>query len=219
MLFFGHSGLTLGAAELLAAVISGKFSGLRARGDTAAGDCPGSSSGTAGSLSPGIAARAGSLSFPRALAKRVDYRLVLLGSLLPDIIDKPLDGVLLAGVYGSGRIFGHTLVFSLILVLWGIFRYTRSGKAGALSLSFGTLMHLLTDEMWEVPRTLFWPLLGWSFEKGDVGHWVSGWLHNLLTNPEVYIPEILGAIVIAELVWRLLRKKKLSSFLCTGSID
>lgn len=54
----------------------------------------------------------------------IDYRLVLLGSLLPDIIDKPLGRLILKDMLGNRRIYAHTLVFLLLLVGTGIFFWT-----------------------------------------------------------------------------------------------
>ena len=49
-------------------------------------------------------------------ADPIDYRLVAAGTNLPDLIDKPLGIYLLGRQLGSGRIYGHTLLFGLSLV-------------------------------------------------------------------------------------------------------
>jgi hypothetical protein len=52
------------------------------------------------------------------LKVKMDYRLIIIGSLLPDIIDKPVGMILLP--LNNGRVFGHTLLFILILLLIGL---------------------------------------------------------------------------------------------------
>ena len=52
-------------------------------------------------------------------AHPIDYRLVAAGAILPDLIDKPLGIYLLRRQLGSGRIYGHTLLFGLVLVAGG----------------------------------------------------------------------------------------------------
>ncbi len=89
------------------------------------------------------------------LKVKMDYRLIIIGSLLPDIIDKPVGMIILP--LHNGRVFGHTLLFILILLLIGL-KYRKF-----LFLSFASFLHLIEDEMWKEPKTLFWPLLGFEF--------------------------------------------------------
>ena len=95
----------------------------------------------------------------------VDYRLILLGSMLPDIIDKPL-GVWL---HLSGRAIAHTMVFSVVLVAAALTLFAWRRSVGLLCLAFASVIHLVLDQMWLTPRTLFWPAYGWSFERGAAG--------------------------------------------------
>lgn len=85
----------------------------------------------------------------------VDYRLVILGSLLPDIIDKPLGNIILHDALNNGRIIGHSFAFLLLLAVIGI-----TYKKGVLYAAYGVLTHLILDWMWLNPVTLLWPLLG-----------------------------------------------------------
>ena len=109
---------------------------------------------------------------------------VLVGTLVPDLIDKPiyyglkwttgLAGSELFLVHGT-RSFGHTGVFTLLLALLAFI--SRSKKLAALSL--GSLSHLLLDAFsFYLPHYLqdegqlgevffaipiLWPLRGWEF--------------------------------------------------------
>ncbi|MFP3975182.1 MAG: hypothetical protein ACLFVK_03050, partial [Dehalococcoidia bacterium] len=67
-----------------------------------------------------------------AIARVIDYRIALIGSMLPDIIDKPLGIYIFTETFSNGRIYAHTLLFFLVLLLIGLFRYIRSGGIGFL---------------------------------------------------------------------------------------
>ncbi len=145
---------------------------------------------------------------------RIDYRLVLVGSMLPDILDKPTT---------SSRAFAHTLLFILIIALIGLYVYQRRGRSGMLILSFGSFLHLLLDEMWASPTTLFWPIYGWhlwGFAPGDFMELILMIIRGLKTNPQalVIVGEIVGAIVIAGFILELFWRKKTSVFIKTGVI-
>jgi inner membrane protein len=148
----------------------------------------------------------------------IDYRMVLIGSMLPDIIDKPLGIYLLADEIGNGRIYGHTLLFFLALVILGIFLYYYRRNAALLLVSAGTFVHLVLDQMWENPHTLFWPLFGAAFERHETEGWLPGLLESLTTNPSTYISEVFGALIIGIFAWHILRNKNLIGFLKTGHI-
>ena len=69
--------------------------------------------------------------------------MVLLGSMLPDIIDKPL-GEALFGTPAMGRTIAHTLLFLLLL---GLAAFYLSDLRMAWVAS-GVLAHFLLDFMW-----------------------------------------------------------------------
>ena len=188
MLAFGHAGLTLGAAAL-----------------------------TAGSLGQGrLPARSG-YGWLVSLSARLDIRWLLVGSLLPDIIDKPLGLWLLGDTLASGRVYCHTLLFAGLLTLGGWY-LSRRGQRWLRALSFGVLAHLVLDQMWLSPQTLFWPLLGTSFPPIDVSGWFEGILGALFSRPDVFIPEILGAGVLIWFLWQLARRHQLKDFLRHGRL-
>ena len=43
-------------------------------------------------------------------ARRIDYRVVLLGAIISDVIDKPIGRIFFREEFESGRLFGHTLL-------------------------------------------------------------------------------------------------------------
>jgi hypothetical membrane protein len=143
---------------------------------------------------------------------------VLVGSLLPDIIDKPVGMLLFRNFFSNGRIFSHTLLFLAILTVAAVYLYRKKGQTWLVALSFGTFIHLILDGMWLAPRTLLWPVYGWAFERIDLSHWPQDWLYDLMTNPGVYIPEITGAtVLIIFMIW-LVYRRKVYAFVTKGEI-
>jgi inner membrane protein len=149
----------------------------------------------------------------------LDYRWLLVGSMLPDIIDKPLGIWLLREALSNGRVFGHTLLFAGLLMAAGLYLYVARRRLGLLCLALGTLAHLILDEMWLTSRTLLWPAYGFSFEKGIVEDWLPRILNSLVTEPTVYVPEIIGALLLAVFFSDLIRRGRLTSFLRSGRVD
>jgi LexA-binding, inner membrane-associated putative hydrolase len=126
------------------------------------------------------------------LSVRFDYRLVLIGSLLPDIIDKPLGYVL--GL--EGRVWAHTLVFLFAVLLVSF----APGLWSLRFLAFGVGTHYLVDRLWETPRTLLYPAFGWSFSP--VAFDTERWVYALLHDPLVQAGEIVGAAILLLFGWR-----------------
>ncbi len=151
----------------------------------------------------------------RSWIRGIDYRLVLVGSILPDIIDKPV--FLLFGNTAtlSGRDYAHTLLFTLVLLIGGLvlLRYRRSWL---LTISLSTLVHLILDQMWSYSVILLWPLLG-PLPGAETADWTYNRLFDLLTVPEIYIPEITGLVILLILFYRLVRKKEIIGFI-TGAL-
>jgi membrane-bound metal-dependent hydrolase YbcI (DUF457 family) len=119
---------------------------------------------------------------------KADLAFLALGSMLPDIIDKPL-GLIAFGSPSMGRTFAHTLLFLLLLI--GLSIYTRDIRLK--SMSWGVLAHLALDSMWNSPVTILWPLLGDFPEvhRLDTLSYLEA-IFSGLRNPGILIPELLG---------------------------
>ena len=214
MLILGHVGVTLGAAVLLDRVIS-KSPPYFAIHDKA--DKHNRSS------SESVAAQAGNPSTTSSafasLANHIDIRILLIGALLPDIIDKPVGHYFFRDTFSTGRIYCHTLLFAVILLLAGLYLYTSRKKLWLLVLSFGTFIHLILDQMWLQPRTLLWPLYGLTFEREDLTDWTLDILRNLVSLPQVYVIEIIGVTVIIWFIATLIRNKTVYAFIKKGIVS
>jgi inner membrane protein len=121
------------------------------------------------------------------------------GSILPDLIDKPIGQYFFAKAFDqNGRIFSHTLLFLIVIAISGIYFYLSQKKTWILYLAFGVLMHLVLDSMWQTPETLLWPFLGWHFSRSehtDLKSWLNKLFMELTHDPSLYVPEIIGFLV------------------------
>ena len=211
MFLFGHAGITLGAAALLANTFP-KCCFSKTAGNEAT-EASSRSSKVTRTLSnlPGYKA-----SWFASLGNCIDIRLLLIGSLLPDIIDKPIGTLLFRETFSSGRIFFHTLFTAILITLAGLYIYKRNRKTSLLAISFGTFTHLIFDQMWRTPRTLFWPIYGMAFDRADITDWIWNLLHVVGTDPQYYIPELVGAAILVWFTVVLVRKQKIVYFLKCG---
>lgn len=95
----------------------------------------------------------------------IDPRYLAIGAILPDLIDKPIGEVIFASTFANGRIIGHTLLFSLLLFLIGLYLYEKRRDIWGLSFAAGSFLHIFEDQMVLDLQTFFWPLFGWSFPR------------------------------------------------------
>ena len=151
---------------------------------------------------------------------KIDYRMVLIGSDLPDIIDKPIGAVLFRNTFHNSRIFCHTLLFVVILLAIGIALglKNKNFKNNLLVLWFCGSIHLILDSMWLFKGILFWPFLGWKFPTRADGNWASDDLQRLLTDPTYYGPELLGFLILVYFALKLIRQGKFKRFIYTGEM-
>ena len=136
----------------------------------------------------------------------VDYRLVMLGALLPDVIDAPFGGIR----------YAHTLVASaaVLAVVMVATVGKRRLRRRLLGVPIGMLVHLVLDGVWTDARVFWWPFRGWSLAT-------AGRLPSLAHPVGVTVAEeIAGALA---LVWCWVRfgladPGRRSRFLRTGRL-
>jgi len=146
--------------------------------------------------------------WPPSFTSMVDYRILLFGAILPDIIDKPLGFLWL----DNGRVFCHTLLFFIVITAIGLYLYQAYNKIALLVVSFGCGIHLILDGMWLEPRTFYWPVYGLSFDRigsGSIGSWFEMIIEGLISNPVVYLGEIFGGLIIVAFINRVFSDRKL----------
>lgn len=152
-----------------------------------------------------------------SLGRRVDLRVLLVGSLLPDMIDKPI-GLLLSGMFGY-RLPGHSLLFLAVVAFAGLALYFSRHKNWLLVLAFGVFMHLVLDEMWLDTKALLWPLQGFSFPR--IYHtdlWHSPASSEGIPPLKFYISEGVGMAVLGWIAWVVVRRGKVRAFIRRGLV-
>jgi hypothetical protein len=159
-------------------------------------------------------------------AARLPRRELLLGTLLPDLIDKPLyyglswleraRGAELGLISGT-RTFGHTAVLLLAIAISAYFR--RSPATGAIALGMAT--HLALDGVFDSLRgievamsllpAMLWPFLGRGFpvaQAEGLGEHLSA-----LREPVLLGGEAVGVLLLGWDFWKSSHRAELAAFL------
>ena len=138
----------------------------------------------------------------------LDLRILTLGAILPDLIDKPLGHLLLPE--NNGRIYAHSLVLLILLAVLSI-KFRK-----VIPLTIGVGFHQLLDMMFLDPRTTLWPLLG-NFETTEFSTRV--WIDHLY-RPSVIAGELIGMVIIVIFIlrFRLYLSERFIKFIRTGRI-
>lgn len=83
-----------------------------------------------------------------------------IGSVLPDIIDKPMGYIIFNSSLDSGKIYFHSLGLFLVFFIAGIIIWKWYHSNSFLGISMGILVHQLVDLMWMQPVKWYYPFLG-----------------------------------------------------------
>jgi hypothetical protein len=110
----------------------------------------------------------------------------IIGSVLPDLIDKPVGYILFGDTIGSGRIYTHGLLLCAIILLAGLLLWRFRSNPAGIALATGVFLHQILDLMWQDPVTWYYPLAGplktrsvedyaFTLLKTDLASW-SEWI-------------------------------------------
>ncbi len=135
---------------------------------------------------------------------RFDYRLLLVGAILPDVVD----------IFSGGAWVMHTVLASVValaIVMLATKRHKPSRRR-LLALPIGMFLHLIFDGAFSSASLFWWPIAGFSFQDAQLPSSTRMSLNVLL--------EIFG---VAMLLWAW-RQFNLSSrsarehFISTGQL-
>lgn len=210
MFVFGHAGVTIGTAMIIDAITCRGQRPARAGLALDIGRCADPKNASANA--PGKPALL-------PIRRWLDYRLLVVGSMLPDIIDKPLGQAILKDSISNGRIYAHSWLFILVTGIVGTWLFRSKGQGWLLTLAFGSLMHDLEDQMWGWPESWLWPAKGWGFPREDLTGWLPDMFHALATDPEVFIPELFGIGFLVYAAVKVFAGRRLVYALKTGRIE
>jgi membrane-bound metal-dependent hydrolase YbcI (DUF457 family) len=109
-----------------------------------------------------------------------------LGGILPDLIDKPLGHIILKNSLDYGRIYGHGVIFFLLVLLAGLLAWHRWHSVAGIALALGVLSHEFLDVMWMEPANWYYPFLG-PFQSEHITDFFAGGLLRELSNPSEWM--------------------------------
>lgn len=145
----------------------------------------------------------------------------MIGSMLPDMIDKPIGEFIFFNTFNNGRIFAHTLLFIILLTILAVlaYKYWKTNSFGVLALA--TAFHIIQDGMMFKPRTFFWPLYGLDFPKYNFQDYIPFVINNWINNPKMIFNEILFILGLIAFIYYfgLYRTENLKNFIYKGKLQ
>ncbi len=108
------------------------------------------------------------------------------GSILPDLIDKPLGYLVLEGSVNFGRIYFHSLVLLLAFVVAGVLVWWKYRSFIGIALALGVLSHQVLDLMWAEYWNWLWPFFGPFRGREIENFFMDGFLREL-ANPSEWL--------------------------------
>lgn len=148
--------------------------------------------------------------------RRIDYRFVLIGAVLPDLVDGLLGLFLFEGE--SGRWIAHSLVVVIALGTGIVLAFRGERRLAMFGLAVGWLLHLVGDGMWQAPRTFLWPAFGLDFAASPREPY--SW--DLFTDPSAHLAtwggEVAGLLILLwfYVAFRLGERERLKLFMADG---
>jgi hypothetical protein len=138
--------------------------------------------------------------------KELPKKMVLLGTILPDLIDKPIyyipsfitgkTAAQLGLIHGT-QTFAHTGLFLILLSSLAILRKSKA----LVAISLGVATHLLLDSVideviypFHLAVPIFWPLPGWEFPIARF-HSATEHLRRHL-HPAYLLSEVIGLFLL-----------------------
>jgi inner membrane protein len=151
---------------------------------------------------------------------KVDVRFLLLGAILPDLIDLPIGTLILADRYSTGELWFHSLSAAALYMAIVLLATRRGRRRRAwMAVGVGWLLHLLLDGMWFNQEVFLWPFFGWEIPPAETPFWSLAW-ERALADPWRWVREAVGIAYLLWL-WRVLglsRPERRRETLTTGRL-
>jgi membrane-bound metal-dependent hydrolase YbcI (DUF457 family) len=129
-----------------------------------------------------------------------------LGSVLPDIVDKPLGHIVLTSVLDNGKIYFHSLIIFLLFFMTGILVWKYYRSHSFLYVALGIIIHQLVDLMWKRPVNWYYPFLG-RYQVEVHQNYVVQVIITELTSPTEWIFFIGILVILLVAAIRIYQKK------------
>jgi hypothetical protein len=150
---------------------------------------------------------------------RLDYRLLALCALAPDVIDKPL-AILAFPEAHTSQLIAHALLPHVLLLVVSLL-WWRPALPYVLALN----SHLLADRMWNHTESFWWPLFGWDvfwqFKAMNTPEAMVSVYWDIITRyPQVWVVELLALGYLLSFGYRygLTNWRRLAAFLRNGQL-
>jgi hypothetical protein len=131
---------------------------------------------------------------------------LLIGMLLPDLIDKPLYYVHISSFISCTRTFGHTGLFAALVLCAAAIRRSSTllavGLGIATHLGLDCAMDMLSHDAQSAVTALTWPFLDRHFSVLNMS--MADHLRRIFVTP-VMITELIGFTIVA---WEYLRWRR-----------
>jgi len=114
-----------------------------------------------------------------------DYRFLILGALLPDVID---------GIWGGARgLHSVTLSVAILILIMLVTIGRRARRKMLLGIPIGLFLHLVYDGAFANTSVFWWPFTGLSFDGSQLPVVERGWMNIFF--------ELIG-IGLCVFIWR-----------------
>ena len=150
----------------------------------------------------------------------LDYRLLGLCALAPDVIDKPL-AILVFTQAQTSQLVAHSLLVSVCLLVAALIRWHR-----AIPYVIAFSAHLLADRMWNHTESFWWPLYGWNvfwqFKPMNTPETMVAVYWDIITRyPQVWVIELIAIFYLLTFIYRhqLYLWSRLKMFCLTGQLQ
>ena len=127
--------------------------------------------------------------------RRIDYRYVLIGSVLPDLLDGILGMFLFEGP--AGRWVSHSLLAVVVVSVAIILATSGERRLQLFGIGVGWLLHLVGDGMWLAPLTFLWPAFGLHFSATPGEPYSTDLIVHPLSHLSTWAGEAVGAAILA----------------------
>jgi len=147
--------------------------------------------------------------------RRIDYRFILVGAVLPDVID----GVLtLFYDWPAKRGIAHSLLVDVAVTVAIIVFLRGDTRQRWFGIGVGWLLHLVADGMWDAPATFFWPVAGTDFATHPREPYSWDLFAHPLSHLGTWSGELVGLLILAWFVvaFRLNDRARRATFLKDG---
>ena len=148
--------------------------------------------------------------------RRIDYRFVLLGAVLPDIVDGLLGLFFFDGP--EGRWIAHSMLAVIVVGTVIVVGFRAETRLRVFGVVVGWLLHLVADGMWQAPRTFLWPAFGTEFATTPREQYSWDVVTHPLDHLATWGAELVGVAILAWfwVAFRMVEENRARMFLRDG---